>query len=84
MADEIVLEEGKSEELEAEFVMQSDYEYLQGAINSVELLEQLDTAMMSQKHQRAARKAKRQGLDIIFHMIDTWHQELFDKDEEED
>jgi hypothetical protein len=84
MADDLTTGPEGEELQGVELVTQSDYEYMMGAINALEAIDQMDIAMLSQKHQRSARKAKRQSLDIIFHLVDLWHQELFDKDDEED
>ena len=81
MADELNIGDGQEQEIEIEIT--SDYEYLNGAINALDALSEVDTAMVPDRQQRGIRRARKQAIDIIIYLIDNWHNELFDNGEDQ-
>lgn len=80
MAEKVIIEDNKpaEEELEGEVIFSSSHDYIASAVQALQAVDEMDTALFNKTDENRVRKIKRQSLRILSFYINEIYEETFD------
>lgn len=79
MTEKVIIEENnQEEELEGEVIFSSSHDYIASAVQALQAVDEMDTALFNKTDESRVRKIKRQSLRILSFYINEIYEETFD------
>ena len=79
MAEKVIIEEeANEEEYEGEVLLSSSHDYITSAVQALQAVDEMDTALFNKTDENRVRKIKRQSLRILSFYINEIYEETFD------
>ena len=79
MTEKVIIEENnQEEELEGEVIFSSSHDYIASAVQALQAVDEMDTALFTKTDESRVRKIKRQSLRILSFYINEIYEETFD------
>lgn len=82
MSEKVIIEETvtPAEEIEydGEIALSTSHDYITSAVNAINVIADMDTAIMTKIDENRIKKIRRQSLRILSHYINEIYEETFD------
>ena len=80
MTEKVIIEENnqEEEEVEGEVIFSSSHDYIASAVQALQAVDEMDTALFNKTDETRVRKIKRQSLRILSFYINEIYEETFD------
>jgi len=79
MTEKVIIEENnQDEEVEGEVIFSSSHDYIASAVQALQAVDEMDTALFNKTDETRVRKIKRQSLRILSFYINEIYEETFD------
>ena len=65
-------------EYDGEIALSTSHDYITSAVNAINVIADMDTAIMTKSDENRIKKIKRQSLRILSHYINEIYEETFD------
>jgi hypothetical protein len=65
-------------EYDGEILLSTSHDYITSAVNAINVIADMDTAIMTKSDESRIKKIKRQSLRILSHYINEIYEETFD------
>jgi len=78
--EKVIIDEtpAPEEEYDGEILLSSSHDYITSAVNAINVISDMDTAIMTKTDENRIKKIKRQSLRILSHYINEIYEETFD------